>query len=270
MINKILSGKNKQAQNRIEEHSNSLGDNPNILWYPSAGIDFRDILELSPKRARDHRVTELPDLFIHTDYKPCWGVDWLNSGGIVYDDNRTSVRIKNIFELQLIKKFQYSINPEFVDFPNDAPIEPTIYLLDILVTSNILGMVRQTVIYFLFENINFLDEIILKNNIPITFLVKVREGCGFGGNRKSISLAYAFLSALKTKYILIDQEEHTDFQLINQLKNKHNLSPLYYDLKKIASINCWSGFKVNIFSILYGQQILDENGLKQILNKIRL
>lgn len=270
MINKILSGKNKQAQIRLEALSNSLGDNPNILWYPSAGRDFRDILQLSPTRAQLHKVSELPDLFIHTDYKPCWGHNWLKLGEVVYNDDKTSVRIENIFELQLIKKIQYSINPAFVSFPDDAPVEPTIYLLDILVTSNILGEIRQTVIYFLFENINFLDEVILKNNIPISFLVKVREGCGFGGNRKSISVVYAFLSVLKTKYILIDTEEHTDFEIINQLKKKHNLSPLEYELKKTGLINSWSGFKVNIFSTLFGQQKLDEKGLKQILKKISL
>ena len=45
----------------------------------------------------------------------------------------------------------------------------------------------------------------IKNKIKISHFVKVREGCGFGGNKKSISIAYAFLSNFKTKYLLVEE-----------------------------------------------------------------
>lgn len=263
MINKILRGIDGQSQTQLDNLSKSIGDNPNILWYPSAGNDYRDILELTHERAQFHGITELPDLFIHTDYNQ----QFLRLTGNAHNDFGTNVRIENRFELQLIQNVQYNINPEFVDSPDDAPIEPTIYLLDISVTSKILGEVKKTIIYFLFENINFLDEVILKNNIPISFLVKVREGCGFGGNRKSISVAYAFLSILKTKYLLIDRQVQADFKIINQLKTKHNLSPLDYDLLKKGSIQ-WSEFNVNVFSTTYGEKELQSEKLNEILNKI--
>jgi hypothetical protein len=209
-------------------------------------------------------MQELPNLHIHTDYYTAW----LNLNEIVYTDTRTIVQIENKFELQLKNNIQYHINPEYVDFPNDAPDKPTIYLLDITVNSNTLGEIKKPVLYFLFENINFLDEIILKNKISISHLVKVREGCGFGGNKKSISLVYAFISNLKTKYLLVDSEEHTDFKVIHQLQDKHNISPLLYDLIKTNSIDSWSGLYVNVFSVLHSEEQLDDDKLSNILNII--
>lgn len=264
MILKLLRGVNKDSQARLDTLINDLGNNPNILWYPSSGNDFRDILEFTNERARLHKMQELPNLHIHTDYYTAR----LNLNEIVYTDTRTIVQIENKFELQLKNNIQYHINPEYVDFPNDAPDKPTIYLLDITVNSNTLGEIKKPVLYFLFENINFLDEIILKNKISISHLVKVREGCGFGGNRKSISLVYAFISNLKTKYLLVDSEEHTDFKVIHQLQHKHNISPLLYDLIKTNSIDSWSGFYVNVFSVLHREEQLDDDKLSKILNII--
>lgn len=261
MIDKLLRGKNKRSQDRLDALSNALGKNPNILWYPSAGNDFRDVLEFTNERSQLHKISELPDLFIHTDYG-------INLNQLGHTDNRTNVRIDNKYELQLQTNIEYNIDPHFVDSPEIAPMDPTIYLLDVTVVSDSLGEVKQTVIYFIFENINFLDEVVLKNKISISHLIKVREGCGFGGNRKSISVAYAFLSLLKTKYLIVDTEEHTDFKIIHRLKTKHNISPLVYDLDKQHLINSWSGFNVNVFSVSYRQQQLDDVGLKQVLNTI--
>lgn len=265
MITNFLRGKNKEAQNRINDLSRAIGADPNILWYPSAGDDYRDILELTHERARQHGIELLPDLIIHTDYKP----DWLNLNGIPYNDERTQVEVENRFELELTQDIIYEVNPCFVDFPNDAPNEPTIYLMDISITSNILGQVRKSILYFLFENINFLEQIILKNKLHISHFVKVREGCGFGGNRKSISVVYAFLSAMKTKYLLVDHEEHTDYNLIRNLKIKHNLSPFGYELKKCDEIIDWSGFRVNVFSTAYSNLPMTDEITSEILETIR-
>jgi hypothetical protein len=265
MISKLLRGKNKESQTRLDALNTKLGDNPNISWYPSAGNDYRDIMELSEERARLHNIKELPDLFIHTDYS----TNSVNLDGIVYNDGRTIVQIENKFELQLTHIFNYHVNPIYAHFASHAPQEPTIYLLDISVSSEALGVIKRTVIYFLFENINFLDQIILKNKIKISHFVKVREGCSFGGNGKSISIAYAFLSTFNTKYLLIDNEVDVDFKIVNQLIRRNRLSPSTYDLTEITSINDWSGFNVNIFSITYKNQSFVEEGLKNNLVTIR-
>ena len=264
MISKLLRGKNKESQTRLDALNTKLGDNPFISWYPSAGNDYRDIMELSEERAILHNIKELPDLFIHTDYDS----NFVNLDGIVYNDGRTIVQIENKFELQLTHIINYHVNPIYAHFASHAPQEPTIYLLDISVSSESLGVIKKTVIYFLFENINFLEQIILKNKIKISHFVKVGEGCSFGGNGKSISIAYAFLSNFKTKYLIIDNEVDVDFKIVNQLIRKNRLSPLTYDLTEVTSINDWSGFNVNVFSVTYKNQSFVEEGLKNNLVKI--
>jgi hypothetical protein len=262
-IRNLLKGKNRQAQIQLDTLFDSVGDKPNILWYPSAGNDYRDILEFCDKRAETPGMTELPDLFIHTDYKP----DWVRLRGTAFNDKRTNVRIDNRYELQLNQEIEYYIDPEYAYFAKDAPNKPTIYLLDLSVTSSKLGEIKNRAIYFLFENINFLDEVLLKNSIPISHLIKVREGCGWGGNKKSISIAYAFLSALETQYVLIDREEDTDFALVESIKAKHKLTLLEYDLSRLSSRSIW-GNGVNMFSLSYGQKELGEERFAQILKTI--
>ncbi len=265
MIRKILAGKNDEAQKRLDTLLDSLGNNIRISWYPSAGNDYRDVLELHPKRIKRHGIEEAPNLFIHTDYNP----NYVKLDGIAHEDKWTKVEIEKKYELKLTRHIDYSVNPEFVDFPRYALKEPTIYLLDILITSDELGKIKQPLIYFMFENINFFDEVILKNNIKIPYIVKVREGCGMGGNKKSISIAYAFLSVLNTRYLLIDDEEHTDFEIVNHLKRKHGLMPTDYKLQVLDSISSWSGFGVKIFSVTYENDNLTDNRFKEILKYIR-
>jgi len=249
---------------------NSIPKHPKIAWYPSAGNDYRDLMELCTSRAQEHGISEMPDLIIHTDYFR----NWLNLEGTIYEDKKTKVIVEDRYELELTTETAFFVNPAYVDFPDEAEKEPLIYLLNISITSNILGIIKKPVIYFLFENINFLDEVILKNKIPVTYLVKVREGCGFGGNRKSISLVYAFLSALKTKYALIDTEEHTDLHIIDRLKSKHRLTLNKYNLTKLSPAFTWSGFDVNVFRItapvdLLPDITLDDHELQTILNTIK-
>jgi hypothetical protein len=123
------------------------------------------------------------------------------------------------------------------------------------------------------ENINFLDEILLKNKIKLSHFIKVREGCAWGGNRKSISIAFAFLGELKVKHILIDNEEHTDKELINSISHKHNLQPIKFDLKNAAqrrNIANWSGISVKVLDvILMPETSLNNEDLDRILQIIR-
>ena len=268
MLNRILYGINKQSQNRLDELFRDLRGNPNILWYPSAGNDYSDILEINNERANLNGINEIPELYIHTDYN----LNFLNleENQIIFNDLGSTVQIVNKYELNLRPNagIIYEINPNFVDFPNDAPTDPTIYLLDLKIISENSGEKIQPILYFIFENINFLDQVLLKNKISISHIVKVCEGCGFGGNAMSISLAYAFLSILNTKYLIIDTEEHTNFELIDQLKRKHRINPFCYNLQAQNPINPWSEERsVNVFSVSY--PVMDNECLQKILKKIR-
>lgn len=264
MIKKILKACNKKDEVILDSLQSLIGDYPNIAWYPSAGLDFRDLIEVN-------RTEEIKsDIFFHTDYNRNWVKLKL---GEVFNDEQTRVAINCITELKFINKINYEINQEFVDFPEDAYSEPKIFLLDVQINSDSFGEINKPVIYFFMENINFLDEILLKNKIKLSHFIKVREGCGFGGNRKSISIAYAFLGELNVKYILVDQEEHTDKELIKSISNKHNIIPTKYELKNISqrrNIANWSGYSVKVLKVeLMNENPLTDVDLDNILDKIR-
>ena len=259
-IFKILKGVDTRSDNELKKIEHQTN---NIAWYPSAGLDFRDVHELSNPIYNQ----EISDLFIHTDYKPDWSLEnpifkIFNIGSVKNDFNDDfNAIIEDVFELELIKPINYTVDANYVDFPNDAPIEPKVFLLNVTV-SHAGNTISKPVLYFVFENINFLDEILLKQRVKISHFVKVREGCGMGGSRKSISIVYAFIAKLGIKHLFIDNEEHTDFDLINRIKRRHRIDNCSCELSYINSIDSWSGCRVNVF------EVLNDNNLNTILNQI--
>jgi hypothetical protein len=142
-----------------------------------------------------------------------------------------------------------------------------------LIVESAFGVIRKPVIYFFMENINFLDEVLLKNKISLSHFIKVREGCGMGGNRKSISIAYAFLGELKVKHILVDNEEHTDRSLINSINIRHNIQPIKFELRNPSQrrdISDWSGFSVKVLDVILSpEDKLSNEDFEKILIKIK-
>jgi hypothetical protein len=176
--------------------------------------------------------------------------------------------ILQVNELKFTKKVKYFVDEQHVDFINKAPANPKIFLLKVKVTHANNYVVRP-VIYFVFENINFLDEVLLKYKINITYLIKVREGCGLGGNRKSITVAYAFAANLGLKYLICDDEAHPDMELVDHLIEKHQLINYRFSINKIGAIPGWSDLYVTIYSLDYHMEldwILDEINEKHRLS----
>lgn len=262
VIKSLLKAVYDQEERIINELQQQIGVSPNIAWYPSAGLDFRDLIEVN-------RTKIDPDIFVHTDYSDT-GVKL--KCGLVFNDERTKVFINRITKLKFRQEVDYLVNPDYVVFPEDANPFPKIYLLDVKVETGF-GEIKKPVLYFFMENINFLDEILLKNKINLSHFIKVREGCGFGGNKKSISIAYAFLGELKVKHILVDKEEHTDKELVNSISSKHNLQPIKYELRNVSqrrNIVNWSGFRVKVLDVIFSpNDALSDDDLDRILNKIR-
>ena len=290
-ISELLKGENRESQKQLDKLFCSIGDDPRILWYPSAGDDYRDISELSNANidrnnirgriniATDYEITELPDIFVHTDYFKRWAK--LRQGEIFNDDNtgkddKTRVTIENLYELQFNNglNINYNVNEDFVVFPEEAPKSPEIYLLDVRINSDTLGEIRKPVFYFLFENINFLEEVLLRNRINISHIVKVREGCAMGGNKKSITVAYAFLSVLNTKYLIIDNHvEDFDFDLFMELKRelkRIGIPVMDYKLEELEPrprIH-WSGKEVRIFKVIGRGERLTRDRMEEILKPL--
>ena len=260
-MDKLFEGKTPNSKFRFISLLKELGKDPNIAWYPSAGLDFRDLIEVN-------RTSIKPDLHIHTDYH----IRKELKVGEIFNYERTKVSIKNIEELKFKKSINYYVNPAFISCPEVSARKPLIFLLDVLVESNN-AAIERPVIFINMENINFLDEILLKEQLRISHLIKICEGCGMGGNRKSISIVYAFFCDLSIKYLLVDHEEHTDFELIHHLANKHNLQLKNYHLRNISqkrNIADWSGFRAKVMKVVCNaEESLNDDRIREMLQIIK-
>lgn len=107
-------------------------------------------------------------------------------------------------------------------------------------------------IFFLFENINFLDQVLLQHKIRISHFVKVREGTGFGGCGKSLLFIYAFLSVLGIKYLLVDNQPYDD-DIPNVIRPHLKGNPQLKMVDQVTKLYQlgWSGYKVTVLSVQY-------------------
>lgn len=93
----LLQGEDDASQQRLDQFKASLPLQTKLLWYPSAGCDFRDLLRFTIKHEQVNvGVQELPDLFVHTDYIP----PFTNyEPGWIIDDGRTHITLENTAKL---------------------------------------------------------------------------------------------------------------------------------------------------------------------------
>ena len=265
MLSKILKAIDRNSEIKLAELIENVGENPNILWYPSAGLDFRDIIEA------EERTEISPDLYFHTDY--CRDVDIVV--GTIFNDGRTIVEIIEINYLSCSDEINYHVSKNFASLPDLIFAKPRVLLCDVLVTYDG-GQIRKPVLYWFFENINFLDEVLLKFNISISHIVKVCEGMAWGGNKESISICYAFLSRLRTKYLLIDNRVDFNLRLIRVIRGKHSIELRNFKLINIAdrrnvrnwSHRCVAVMRVEILDQLYTTKKFNEN--LELISKIGL
>lgn len=262
----LVQGRNDAAQKALEAFLATV-PNEDVLWYPSAGADFRDILEMTPARREVFRIADEPGIIIHTDYNSGW--THLDQD-VVHQDARTTVRILERHALSLCPAFpvRYAVRPEFVDFPGDSPRKPTILLLKVRVSSNRLGEVERWVFFFMFENYNFLEELVLRHGLRISHLVKIREGCGFGGNRKSISVVYSLLAHIGVRYLLVDDEIHYCRETHARIARTFRIDHPGFTLEHLAGPNKWSGFEANVFRVNPSGTFLTRDSLNDILRTI--
>ena len=283
MLHLLLIGRNRLAHERLLLLWESLKDRTALLWYPSAGIDFRDVTESSTL----HRLTgDSPNLYIHTDYQLAGyaleanttilhypeGAFFKNSNTLPLGAPTSEVTIEAAFDLELEPAYgeSYCINPEYADNAVDAPTTPSIKLLDVSFFQNGIRN-TATVLYFGFENINFLEHILLKHHIKIPFFLKVREGCGFGGNRKSITVALGLLSLLGTQFVISDDEGDCDYHLWTLLNSQYGEAAQSYSLEKMGSIKpLWSTLNVSIYRVVIANYLLSASQLAQNIAQLRV
>ena len=118
------------------------------------------------------------------------------------------------------------------------------------------------------ENYNFLEEIVLKRHLLITHFVKVRQGCGFGGCRKCISVIYSLLVNIGVQYLLVDAEVWYDLPIHHKLARKNSIQHRNYRLHRIGIPLRWSDYHVRAFRVELLPGKLDNTNLNANLAAI--
>lgn len=197
-----------------------LSEEFSLSWYPSSGRCFRDLLAW--RRIRPFDFPE-PDLMIHTD---CWQNISFNEGQICNYEKTT---------VTITRKSQHLIDEKYIFYDVQSPYayferrqRPELTLLEVQVESKQIGTFTKPVLFFHFENYNWFQQFVLQGGLKLSHMFKVREGCGFGGNSKSISSMYGLLGYMGCKYLLADQEIHFDPAMANNLTSQVNLNRFIY------------------------------------------
>lgn len=187
----------------------ALGRDPRLLWYPSSGNDYRDLLHLHPDRFRaetrpDQPVFETaPDVYVHTDYHP-----WLAAGGSgpldLFDGKKTRIRAVRTTPLAATG-LPFEVKPELVVFPERRPGSGRIHLVDAEVESSVLGSYERTLLYVTTENISFFTRAVLARGLRVHTLVNIRDGAGCGGGgHVNFKFLWFFLGLMGTEYLVTD------------------------------------------------------------------
>lgn len=268
----LLVGKTDQAQQALDVFFAGI-DKEKILWYPSAGRDYRDLMEITPERLALHGISEQPNIICHTDYNLDWtGLDQeLPMPMIIHEHARTTIKLMEKLPLAFAPgtNIRYQVRHSHVSFYDyHQPDEPTIYFLKLNIVSDTLGEFDVDMFYFMFENHNFLKEVILKKRLPITHFVKVRQGCGFGGCRKCISVFYSLLANIGVKYLLVDAEVHYCHETHERLTHRFHIRHKNYKLITIGTRLNWSGYYVKVYKVVRTKGYLDNETFNMNLAQI--
>jgi hypothetical protein len=207
---------------------------------------------MHPSRRAINRVPEAPQLHLHTDY--AWDVV-PEAGAVVYRDDRTTVDVIESHDLKFVdgNAILYDVRDAYASEPGRASPAPQLRLLRVRVTSNQLGVNLAWVLYASFETFNFLTEVLLKHQLRITHLVKVRDGSDFGGGgRVCGSTLYPFLGALGVRHLLADDHVNPDRRKFDELCAPLGSGPLAsaFELQVRGGPFAWSQFEVTSFAVV--------------------
>lgn len=265
----LLEGETPSAQQALDRFFRGIEDE-RILWYPSAGRDYRDIMEMSEQRRTQHDIRIAPNIFCHTDYMHDWtGLDE-HAPIVMHQNKHTLVTVveKHPLRLTLGNQIHTQIDHDDFRYPKKAG-NPLIFFLRVKIRCDLLGEIDAHVFYFLFENYHFLEELVLKKRLAVTHLIKVRQGCGFGGCKKCISVIYSLLANIGIRYMMIDEEIWYHTPTHHRLARRNRIRHKNYSLQRIGMpVLQWSGYRVLTFRIEPLPGLLSNEHLNQMLASI--
>lgn len=245
----LLKMLNGQGNGPFSRFLSRFDREPNICWYPSSGLDFRDTIYLSPEFAEytpaDSPETCFPDIFLHTDYFPWERSSFLDTP-IIFMDDRTTIRIAEIEELP---RLNLPRHPALVHFTDLNHASNRVIYLELSLYSNKLGFLKNAhVLYVFAENTAFCAEVLLPAQASICHLIHVRYGggCGGGGTATGAWL-WSVAPQLGCKYFITDGQhvrwqpgDRKAIQIYPELKDGHAPS-FSHSIRKIPS-KAWSGY----------------------------
>ena len=178
----LLTELNGSKKGALKKFIDTFKGEPRIAWYPSAGVDFRALLYLSPKYAASYPVEveepQTPDIFLFTDYFPNQYSNFLDNRTIFWD-GRTEIFVEHIEELPRLNLLP--LHPELVDLPEGSIATDRSVFLIIKVSSNTLGTFSFPVIYAFAENETFYCKKMIPFKARISHVIRIRYGGGIGG-----------------------------------------------------------------------------------------
>ncbi len=181
----------------------SLGADSSILWYHSAGLDFRSLFLGSDRYNPELRAAGKPDLFIYTDMAESI-IDNAKKGTLFKETKDfKDIKVLQFAELAFeddIRNYLFSTMRDYRR--TDILKNNTIFLFDLD-----LGNRKENVplLYFVWENTAFLKAFVIQRDIKIKYFQKPRE-YGFGGGLDITQMYMLFyLGLMQTQYLYLER-----------------------------------------------------------------
>jgi len=209
--------------NFLERFGKSEG---RICYYPSAGSDFRPViyqqfsgmavLGLVDKNGGiprpgaelfEHSNYAAPDLWILSDFRGDHLTEWLETK-LVHSDKKVKIRLLTHTEIHPQRiDFQQRPSPAYTSLPPTV-MTGRVFYIRLSITNETIGTVEVDVIYFCIENVNLIRSFLLRQHIPLSHLVWVREGAGFGGGRLRHNFLIPLLTLFETRWLFLEDRYH--------------------------------------------------------------
>ena len=235
----------------------------NILYYPSAGLDMMPLAMSSSTSGiipGEDRVFKTPNLFIYTDYFVFDDTSFLNDGR--FKSNR-------YFDVQILEfcrlsphsgYYQLNFNQNYLDFELGIN-SGNILFMKVRVT-NMNGETFDTyLLYFMHENVNFIEQFLLKYQISVDALMWKRDGTGLGGGRLSHGFLLQLLKKFNTKWLFVwdsylsGQELYLDNKTFPLEQIPNEILPYInkkwrMNTKKVRDYDFIDEDKINLYSLI--------------------
>jgi hypothetical protein len=224
-----LNGNNRGLFHRFIQENKKK--NLNICWYPSSGLDLRNLRYIS------HAYTEtitpnlkgfpIPDLFIHSDYMPWEHAHQFFEQNELFRDENTTI---TVVEREWLTMHEQPANlaekmKQIVNGVTNPLLKDKALFLKLQIDSAQLGNYQVPLFYVFAPNEDFFQRYLKSTGVAISHIVHVRYGGGLGGGGNATgSWLLNVLAHLEAKVFITDghlQEQHGDrYFLENVVKGR--------------------------------------------------